>query len=150
MSDEGRRDVKAMLAMLESDGSFDHTEGKLDWFATGRDPDGFWGTDISGKVWKSKLERIATLERDLETEKAEKAALQLELSALKEEIEGHQGTISTLTNDNMILKRKLIEQFKSLQRSSVVAFRTFQDAYHTFIDGIERDVNELENKKNSV
>jgi hypothetical protein len=144
MSDEGRRDVKAMLAMLESDGPFDHTEGWLSWFATGRDPDGTWGTDIFGTVWKSKLERIATLEMELEKEREEKETLQRDLTALKEEIEGHQGTISTLTNDNMMLKRKLIEQFKSLQRSSVVAFRTFQDAYHTFIDGIERDVNELE------
>ena len=150
MSDEGRRDVKTMLAMLESDGPFDHTEGRISWFATGRDPDGKWGTDISGEVWKSKLDRIATLEMELEKAKAEKDLLQSQLDTINAENTAHQGTISTLTNDNMMLKRKLIEQFKSLQRSSVVAFRTFQDAYHTFIDGIERDVNELENKKNSV
>ena len=144
MSDEGRRDVKAMLAMLESDGPFDHTEGRISWFATGRDPDGIWGTDISGKVWKSKLDRIATLEKELETEKAEKEALQLELSALKEEIEGHQGTISTLTEDKKRLQRQILDQFNSLKRSSVLAFHNFEDAYQKFIGGIETDVRQLQ------
>lgn len=144
MSDEGRRDVKAMLAMLESDGPFDHTEGVFDWFATGRDPDGFWGTDISGKVWKSKLDTIETLKKELETEKAEKETLQRDLSALKEEIEGHQGTISTLTEDKKRLQGQILEQFNSLKRSSVLAFHNFEDAYNAFIRGIETDVRELQ------
>ena len=143
MSDEGRRDVKAMLAVLESDGPFDHTEG----FLSNENP-GILGTDFLGYEWRNR--RIAELEKKLEKEKAEKDLLQSQLDTINAENTAHQGTISTLTNDNMMLKRKLIEQFKSLQRSSVGAFRTFQDAYHTFIDGIERDVNELENKKNSV
>jgi hypothetical protein len=142
MSDEGRRDVKAMLAMLESDGPFDHTEGWLSWFATGRDPDGTWGTDIFGTVWKSKLERIATLERELEEEKASKESLQQELDQEKSNHNGTQAEAAKL--------RKLIAiKLRTLKLRSTAAFENVENAWKSFIKEIDdEDHNlQLESKK---
>lgn len=151
MSDEGRRDVKAILAMLESDGSFDHTEG----FLANTDPEGLLGTDIMGFARAKIINKLKAdlaketksnemLQQQLAEEKAEKEALQLELSTLKEKIEGHQGTISTLTEDKKRLQRQILDQFNSLKRSSVTAFHNFEDAYNQFIGGIETDVRKLQ------
>jgi hypothetical protein len=45
MSAEGLRDMKTMLAQLEAEGLFDHTEAGL---FSNQDPNGFFGTDFLG------------------------------------------------------------------------------------------------------
>jgi hypothetical protein len=81
MSDEGRRDVKDMLAMLESDGPFDHTEG----FFSNENP-GLLGTDFLGYAWRNR--RIAELEKQLAEEKSKH--------------DGTQSSKASKTNSNQI------------------------------------------------
>ena len=140
MTDESRRDVKAMVAMLESDGPFDHTEGRLSWFATGRDPDGLWGTDISGKVWRSKIDRIATLERELETEKIAKESLQQQLD---EEKANHGGTQAEAAR----LRKLIATKLRTLKVRSTAAFDNVAIAWKAFITELDHDDHILEINK---
>lgn len=143
MTDESRRDVKAMVAMLESEGPFDHTEGVFDWFATGRDPNGFWGTDISGKVWKSKLDRIATLERELETEKAAKESLQQQL---EEEKANHGGTQAEAAR----LRKLIATKLRTLKVRSTGAFENCERAFRDFIKEIDHEDHILQTENGKL
>jgi hypothetical protein len=121
MSDEGRRDVKAMLAMLESDGPFDHTEGLL----SNENP-GLLGTDFLGYAWRNR--RIAELEKQLAEEKAKHGGTQAEAAKL----------------------RKLIAtKLRTLQGRSTTAFEHFEAAFRAFIKEIDHEdhILQVENDK---
>ena len=77
MSDEGRRDMKTMLDLLEADGKFDHTEGLFSRF-TDADPEGFWGTDFLGyaKIIKELKAELTDEKKKLAEETTSKEMLQ--------------------------------------------------------------------------
>ena len=116
MSDEGRRDVKAMLAMLESDGPFDHTEG----FLSNENP-GILGTDFLGYEWRNR--RIAELEKQLAEEKAKHGGTQAEAAKL----------------------RKLIAiKLRTLKEGSTKAFENVENAWKAFIKELDSEVHTLQ------
>ena len=114
MSDEGRRDVKAMLAMLESDGPFDHTEGLL----SNENP-GLLGTDFLGYAWRNR--RIAELEKQLAEEKTKHVGTQAEAARLRQ----------IITTKLRTLKLRSTSEFEKVE----TAFSNFQkeldDEVHT-------------------
>ncbi len=116
MSDEGRRDVKAMLAMLESDGPFDHTEG----FISNENP-GILGTDFLGYAWRNR--RITELEKQLAEEKAK-----------------HFGTQAEATRLRQMIALKL----RTLKGRSTTAFENFEAAFRAFIKEIDHEDHTLQ------
>ena len=139
MSSEGLRDMKAMLAQLESDGPFDHTEG----FFSNRHP-GTWGTDFSGRDFDAKVAEIALLKRQLEVAneaiRNEKAAKE----ALQSENDGHQGTITTLQAETSALRKQVATALLHLKTTSREEFTKLIGAFQTFQDNIVRHVQELQ------
>jgi len=135
MSDEGRRDVKAMLAMLESDGPFDHTEG----FLANTDPEGLLGTDILGYA-RAKI--INNLKAELAKETKSKEMLQQQLA---EEKAKHVGTQTEATRLRQMIALKL----RTLKERSTTAFENFEVAFRAFIKEIDHEdhILQLENGK---
>lgn len=66
MSAEGLRDMKTMLAQLEADGPFDHTEAG---------PGGLFDTDYSGKQRAKLLEDLALARAEVQKLRSEKTYL---------------------------------------------------------------------------
>lgn len=144
MSFEDLRDMKTMLAQLETDGSLDHTEGLLSWFATGRDPSGKWGTDFSGAVWNAKLSEIERLKGELEEVKKEKEALQSQLESVNEENKGHTGRISSIEEEKNVLRIQVEKQLMVLKNVSLTEFASFNTAFHKFQEDITEEVLKIQ------
>ena len=121
MSDEGRRDVKAMLAMLESDGPFDHTEG----FFSNENP-GLLGTDFLGYAWRNR--RIEELEKQLAEEKSK-----------------HDGTQAEAAK----LRKLIATKLRTLKERSTAAFENVENAWKAFIKEIDHEDHllQLESRK---
>lgn len=136
MSD--RRDIETMLAQLESDMPFDHTEGLF----SNRHP-GFFGTDFRGVEWSKKLAEIEALKEELASSKAETASL-------KAEMEGHKGTITTLTDETKKLRTQLQQHLTALTRKSQTEFNKFSSAFQTFLHEIEQHVHDLQTEKDEL
>jgi hypothetical protein len=66
MSAEGLRDMKTMLAQLEADGPFDHTEAG---------PGGLFDTDYSGKKRAKLLDDLALARAEVQKLRSEKTYL---------------------------------------------------------------------------
>ena len=130
MSDEGRRDVKAMLAMLESDGPFDHTEG----FIANTDPEGLLGTDILGYA-RAKI--INNLKAELAKETKSKEMLQQQLD---EEKVKHVGTQAEATRLRQIITTKI----RNLKLKSGSAFQNIQKAFSDFQNELDDEVHTLQ------
>ena len=141
MSAEGLRDMKTMLAQLEADGPFDHTEG----FFSNKHP-GRWGTDFSGRDFDLKVAEIALLKRQLEEANAATRKEKEEKEALQSENDGHQGTITTLQAETSALRKQVTKQLWHLKTTSREEFNKLVDAFHTFQDGISKHVHDLEVK----
>jgi hypothetical protein len=141
MSAEGLRDMRTMLAQLEADGPFDHTEG----FFSNKHP-GRWGTDFSGRDFDLKVAEIALLKRQLEEAneviRKEKEAKE----ALQSENDGHQGTITTLQAETSALRRQVAENLLHLKTTSREEFNKLVNAFHTFQDDISKHVHDLEKR----
>ena len=117
MSAGDLRDMKTMLAQLEADGPFDHTEGLF----SNKDPNGVLGTDLLGYVWRDQL--IKKLKEDLEQEKND-----------------HQGT-KTETNK---LRKQVADQLTNLKMTSTQEFAKLQTAFHEFQQEIGKDIVNLQ------
>jgi hypothetical protein len=141
MSAEGLRDMKTMLAQLEADGPFDHTEG----FFSNKHP-GRFGTDFFGRDFDVKVAEIALLKRQLEEAneviRKEKEAKE----ALQSENDGHQGTITTLQAETSALRSEVKNQLWHLKTTSREEFNKLINAFYTFQDGITKHVHDLEVK----
>ena len=103
MSDEGRRDVKAMLAMLESDGPFDHTEA-------GGKPGGLLDLDYSG------TKRIK-LQADLATANAQIQKLISERSYLQGLTQKHLTYLLSTSSQAIVGLRNALDVFEKEMRS---------------------------------
>lgn len=117
MSAEGLRDMKTMLAQLEAEGPFDHTEGLL----SNKDPKGFLGTDFLGYAWRDQ--RIKQLEEELKQEKNE-----------------HQGT-KTETDR---LRKQVAEELIKVKIAIGREYAKLETAYHTFQEEIGKDILKLQ------
>ena len=133
-----RRDIETMLAQLESDMPFDHTEGLF----SNRHP-GFFGTDFRGVEWNKKLAEIEALNEEL-------AAARSETASLKAEMEGHKGTITTLTDEAKKLRTQLQQHLTALTRKSQTEFNKFSSAFQTFLHEIEQHVHDLQTEKDEL
>jgi len=123
MSAEGLRDMKTMLAQLEADGPFDHTEGLF----SNKDPKGLLGTDFLGYVWRDQ--RIKQLEEELKQEKNE-----------------HQGT-KTETDR---LRKQVAEELTRLKITTGQEYAKLEAAYHTFQREIGKDILQLQKQSSSI
>jgi hypothetical protein len=117
MSAEGLRDMKTMLAQLEADGPFDHTEGLF----SNKDPKGLLGTDFLGYVWRDQ--RIKQLEEELKQEKNE-----------------HQGTKAETDK----LRKKVAEELRKVKIAVGREYTKLETAYHTFQEEIGKDILKLQ------
>lgn len=133
-----RRDIETMLAQLESDMPFDHTEGLF----SNRHP-GFFGTDFRGVEWSKKLAEIEALKEEL-------AASRSQTDNLKAEMEGHKGTITTLTDETKKLRTQLQHHLTALTSKSKSEFSKFSTAFQTFLHEIEQHVYDLQTEKGQL
>jgi hypothetical protein len=117
MSAEGLRDMKTMLAQLEAEGPFDHTEGLL----SNKDPKGFLGTDFLGYAWRDQ--RIKQLEEELKQEKNE-----------------HQGTKAETDK----LRKKVADELTRLKIKIGQEYGKLEAAHHSFQQEIQEDVIKLQ------
>jgi hypothetical protein len=124
MSAEGLRDMKTMLAQLEADGPFDHTETGL---FSNKDPNGFLGTDFLGYAWRDQ--RIKQLEEELEQEKNE-----------------HQGTKAETDR----LRKKVADELTRLKITTGQEYAKLEAAYHTFQREIGKDILQLQKQTSSI
>jgi hypothetical protein len=130
MSAEDLRDMKTMLAQLEADGPFDHTEAGI--FAK-TDPDGFFGTDFLGYA---RQKRIDTLETQLAEEKKAKETLQTQLN---EEKESHAGT----KGETLIIRQQLATQLREMKKNIENKFDEIKSTFRGFQQNLEGDIHTL-------
>jgi hypothetical protein len=129
MSAEDLRDMKTMLAQLEADGTFDHTEGIF-----GKtDPDGFFGTDFLGYA---RQRRIDTLETQLAEEKKANETLQTQL---EEEKKSHAGT----KGETLIIRQKLATQLREMKQNIATEFDKVKSTFRVFQQNLEGDIHTL-------
>jgi len=117
MSAEGLRDMKTMLAQLEANGPFDHTEGLF----SNKDPKGLLGTDFLGYVRRDQ--RIKQLEEELKQEKNE-----------------HQGTKAETDR----LRKHVADELTRLKIKIGQEYGKLEAAYHAFQREIGVDVIKLQ------
>ena len=138
MSDEGRRDMKTMLALLESDGPFDHTEV---WLAN-TDPDGIIGTDILGYA-RAKIINNLRAQLAEETKSKENSQQQLDEEKTKD-----VGTQAEAARPRQIIATKL----RTLKLRSTSAFGNVETAFRDFQKELDDEVHTLqvENGKRQI
>lgn len=134
MSAEDLRDMKTMLAILEADGSLDHTEAGI--FGN-TDPDGILGTDFLGYARKK---RIDTLETKLAAEKKAKETLQTQLD---EEMKSHAGT----KGETLMIRQQLVTQLREMKQNSANEFEKVKSTFHGFQKKLEDDIHTLTSKR---
>lgn len=101
MSAEGLRDMKTMLAQLEADGPFDHTEAG---------PGGLFDTDYSGK-------QRAKLQEDLAIARAEVQKLRSERTYLLELAQKHLMILLSGSTQRITDFKNALNDFEKALRS---------------------------------
>ena len=114
MSDEGLRDMKTMLAMLESDGPFDHTEA-------GGKPGGLLDLDYSG------TQRIK-LQEDLATANAQIQQLISERNYLQGITQKHLTYLLSTSSKAIVGLRNALDVFEKEMRSDSVKLQQMMHA----------------------
>ena len=114
MSDEGLRDMKTMLAMLESDGPFDHTEA-------GGKPGGLLDLDYSG------TQRIK-LQADLATANAQIQQLISERNYLQGITQKHLTYLLSTSSQAIVGLRNALDVFEKEMRSDSVKLQQMMHA----------------------
>jgi predicted nucleic acid-binding Zn-ribbon protein len=87
--------------------------------------------------WNKKLAEIEALNEEL-------AAARSETASLKAEMEGHKGTITTLTDETKKLRTQVQQHLTALTRKSQLEMNKFNSAFQTFLHEIEQHVHDLQ------